>query len=133
MASALSAVMTAVIVRLRLENQTGTGKTSAAGMEASETNFVATHTTPHKARAVKHANGAQASTTPPEVAMPLPPLKLSQQVKLCPRMAATPEASARYSRCDAAPGNNCTASNGAQRAAAKPFSASARRTTVPAV
>src|SRR5271169_83584 len=108
MASALSAAITAVMVRLLLENQTATGKTSAAAMEASETNFVTTNTTPHKASAVRHASGAQASTTPPEVAMPLPPLKLSQQVKLCPKMAATPEASARYSRCGAAPGNSCT-------------------------
>src|SRR5271154_3232592 len=99
MASALNAAMTAVIVRLPFQHQTATGKTSAAAMEASETNFVATNTTPHKASAVRQASGAQASTTPPEVAMPLPPLKLSQQVKLCPKMAATPAASARFSCC----------------------------------
>src|SRR5208283_2258960 len=97
--------MTTVIVRLPFQNQTATGKISAAAMEATETNFVITNTTPHKASAVKHASGAQASTTPPEVEMPLPPLKWSQQVKLCPRMAAAPAASARFSCCAAAPGN----------------------------
>src|SRR5665213_217652 len=105
MASALNAAMTAVIVRLPFQYQTATGKINAAAMEASETNFDSTNTTPHKASAVRHARGAQASTTPPEVAMPLPPLKLSQQVKLCPRIAATPATSARFSFCVSAPGN----------------------------
>src|SRR5580658_6895483 len=98
MASKLNPVMAPVMVGLPFQNHTAKGRMIAAAIEASDTYLLNARTTPHTASAVKHAAGAQASTTPPEVAMPLPPLNLSQQVKLCPRMAATPAASIRYSR-----------------------------------
>ena len=52
----------------------------AAAIEAIETYLLIARTNPHTATAIKQARGAQASTTPPVVAIPLPPLNFSQQV-----------------------------------------------------
>ena len=78
MASALKPVRTQTIVGLPPQNQTASGKTTAAAIDAAETYLVAQSTMAHVASAVAHPAGAHASPTPAEVAIPLPPLNFNQ-------------------------------------------------------
>ena len=58
------------------------GKVKEAQIEASETKRVNMNTRIQTPKITKRAYGTNATRTPAEVAMPLPPLNRSQQVKL---------------------------------------------------
>src|SRR5262245_39066777 len=69
-----------MIVQLSCVSQAAGGSDAEAQTEASETNRVSRNTMTQTARMISKDLGTSASSTPADVAMPLPPLNLSQQV-----------------------------------------------------
>src|SRR5437867_4333666 len=92
------AVNMQIIVALSLVTQAAGGSAADAQMDASETYLVSAKTMTQTPKMINSAPGTSAINTPAVVAMPLPPLKRSQQVKLWPRMAETPPTRASHSR-----------------------------------
>src|SRR5882724_9054822 len=90
MASTASAAAITIIVTLSFVSHAANGSANEAQREAKDTYRVKTNTIIQTARIMSNDVGTSAASTPAEVAMPFPPLKCSQQVKLCPRTAQTP-------------------------------------------
>src|SRR6266581_1626229 len=84
------AAVTRTMVELPLVIQPANGSATQAEMEASETYRVKANTSTQTPKMINSAPGTSANSTPAEVAMPLPPLKCSQQVKLWPSTAPRP-------------------------------------------
>src|ERR1051326_638456 len=97
MARTASAAVMTIIVALSWVNQAANGSVNEAQMEASDTYRVNANTTIQTLRMISNDKGTRAVKTPADVAIPLPPLKCSQQVKLWPRIAATPAQIASHS------------------------------------
>src|SRR5215831_5923585 len=90
MANAAIAAVIAIIATVSCVNHAANGSVNDAQIEASETYLDMANTTIQTLRIITRDGQTSAISTPAEVAMPLPPLKCSQQVKLCPSTAATP-------------------------------------------
>src|SRR6058998_1746626 len=87
-----------IIAELSLVTQAARGSAAEAQMDAIDTYRVNTNTMTQTPKMISSAHGTSAINTPADVAMPLPPLKRSQQVKLWPRTAETPAMIASHSR-----------------------------------
>src|SRR5215204_3794186 len=88
----------AIIVRLPLVSQAAKGNPAAAKIEASETYRVRAKIIIQKPRMMSNAEGTRATRTPDDVAIPFPPLKRIQQLKLWPTIAENPATIPSHSR-----------------------------------
>src|SRR5207302_11139518 len=92
------AAVTRIMVELLLVSQAAKGNARQAEIEASDTYLANANTTSQIPKMINSAPGTSANITPAEVAIPLPPLKCSQHVKLCPRIAPSPAQIRNHSR-----------------------------------
>src|ERR1043166_2889362 len=92
------AAVTRIIVELRPVTQLANGSAMQAEIEATETYRVNANTATQSPKMISSAPGTSARRKPAEVAIPLPPLKWSQHVKLCPRIAPRPAQIRNHSR-----------------------------------
>src|SRR5690349_12344851 len=118
MASAAMAAVTNVSGAFWRVIQVAKGKANEAAMEATETYLVRAKRTIQIPRMIMSAPETSAASTPAEVAMPLPPRNLSQQVKLWPRIAASPAVILSGASATVPAGNQCRTRSATQAQAA---------------